>query len=239
MWYTVHKNSGEGIVMNILIIEDDKDLCRAVSWQLEQEGHRVDCCHDGGEATLYIRQGIYDLILLDCMLPGENGLHILRGIRAEGNLTPVIILSALGEVDDRVTGLNAGADDYLVKPFAYSELSARIASLFRRKNAFENTALSYGDLSFDSVENSLMCGDKKCALSQTEGELMRLLLQAGDKTTDRTVLLHKVWGLDTSVENSNLDNYIYFLRKRLKTLDSRVAIVNRRGHGYRLEYNKD
>lgn len=239
MWYTVHKHSGEGIVMNILIIEDDKDLCRAVSWQLEQEGHRVDCCHDGGEATLYIRQGIYDLILLDCMLPGENGLHILRGIRAEGNLTPVIILSALGEVDDRVTGLNAGADDYLVKPFAYSELSARIASLFRRKNAFENTALSYGDLSFDSVENSLMCGDKKCALSQTEGELMRLLLQAGDKTTGRTVLLHKVWGLDTSVENSNLDNYIYFLRKRLKTLDSRVAIVNRRGHGYRLEYNKD
>lgn len=225
--------------MNILIIEDDKDLCHAVSWQLAQEGHRVDCCHDGGDAALYIRQGIYDLILLDCMLPGESGLHILRGIRAEGNLTPVIILSALGEVDDRVTGLNAGADDYLVKPFAYSELSARIASLFRRKNAFENTTLSYGDLSLDSAENSLMCQDKKCALSQTEGELMRLLLQAGDKTTSRTILLHKVWGLETSVENSNLDNYIYFLRKRLKALDSRVSIVNRRGRGYRLEYNQE
>lgn len=225
--------------MNILIIEDDKDLCHAVSWQLKQEGHRVDCCHDGDEATLYIRQGIYDLILLDCMLPGENGLHILRNIRAEGNLPPVIILSALGEIEDRVTGLNAGADDYLIKPFAYSELSARIASLFRRKNAFESTALSYGDLSLDNAENSLMCKDKKCALSQTEGELMRLLLQAGDKTTSRTILLHKVWGLDTSVENSNLDNYIYFLRKRLKTLDSHVAIVNRRGLGYRLEYNKE
>ncbi len=223
--------------MNILIIEDDKDLCHAVSWQLQREGHLVDCCHDGSEAVLYIRQGIYDLILLDCMLPGADGLHLLRGIRAEKNLTPVIILSALGEVDDRVAGLNAGADDYLVKPFAYSELSARIASLFRRKNAFENTALSFGDLSLDSAENILMCGDKKCALSQTEGDLMRLLLQTGGKTTDRTVLLHKVWGLDTSVENSNLDNYIYFLRKRLKTLDSRVAIVNRRGHGYHLEYN--
>lgn len=229
----------EGNVMTILIIEDDKDLCHAVSWQLQQDGHRVDCCHDGSEAILYIRQGIYDLILLDCMLPGEDGLHILRGIRAEGNLTPVIILSALGEVDDRVIGLNAGADDYLVKPFAYPELAARIASLFRRKNAFENTALSYGDLSLDSAENSLMCGDKKCALSQTESELMRLLLQAGDRTTDRTILLHKVWGLDTSVENSNLDNYIYFLRKRLKTLDSRVAIVNRRGLGYRLEYHSE
>ncbi len=223
--------------MNILIIEDDKDLCHAVSWQLQREGHLVDCCHDGSEAVLYIRQGIYDLILLDCMLPGADGLHLLRGIRAEKNLTPVIILSALGEVDDRVAGLNAGADDYLVKPFAYSELSARIASLFRRKNAFENTALSFGDLSLDSAENILMCGDKKCALSQTEGDLMRLLLQTGGKTTDRTVLLHKVWGLDTSVESSNLDNYIYFLRKRLKTLDSRVAIVNRRGHGYHLEYN--
>lgn len=225
--------------MNILIIEDDKDLCHAVSWQLQQEGHLVDCCHDGGEAMLYIRQAIYDLILLDCMLPGEDGLHILRSIRAGGNLTPVIILSALGEVDDRVTGLNAGADDYLVKPFAYPELAARIASLFRRQNAFEDTSLSYGDLSLDSAENSLICGDKKCALSRTEGDLMRLLLQAGDKTTERTVLLHKVWGLDTSVESSNLDNYIYFLRKRLKTLDSRVAIVNRRGHGYRLEYNNE
>ena len=221
--------------MNILIVEDDKDLCHAVTWQLLQEGHLVDCCHNGGDAVLYIGQGIYDLILLDCMLPGEGGLHILRSIRAGGNLTPVIILAALGEVNDRVAGLNAGADDYLVKPFAYSELSARIASLFRRKNAFENTALSFGDLSLDSTENILMCGDKKCALSQTESDLMRLLLQAGDKTTDRTVLLHKVWGLDTSVENSNLDNYIYFLRKRLKTLDSRVTIVNRRGHGYRLE----
>ena len=223
--------------MNILIIEDDKDLCNGVSYRLTQEGHRVDCCHDGSEATLYIRQKIYDLILLDCMLPGEDGLHILRTMRAEGNLTPVIILSALGEVNDRVTGLNTGADDYLVKPFAYSELAARIASLFRRKNAFENTSLSYGDLSLDHAESSLSCGDRKCSLSQTESELMRLLLQSGDKTTDRTVLLHKVWGLDTSVESSNLDNYIYFLRKRLKTLDSHVAIVNRRGLGYRLEYH--
>ncbi len=225
--------------MNILIIEDDKDLCHGVSYRLTQEGHRVDCCHDGSEAALYIRQDIYDLILLDCMLPGEDGLHILRTMRAEGHLTPVIILSALGEVNDRVTGLNAGADAYLVKPFAYSELAARIASLFRRKNAFESEALCYGDLSLDCSENSLICRDQKCSLSQTESELMRLLLQAGDRTTDRTVLLHKVWGLDTSVENSNLDNYIYFLRKRLKTLESRVAIVNRRGLGYRLEYRED
>ncbi|MDE6847147.1 MAG: response regulator transcription factor [Lachnospiraceae bacterium] len=223
--------------MNILIIEDDKNLCHAVSWQLQQEGHSVDCCHNGGEANLYIKRGIYDLILLDCMLPEEDGLHILRSMRSEGNLTPVIILSALGEVNDRVTGLNAGADDYLIKPFAYSELAARISSLFRRKNDFGKAAVSYGDLSLDSSENSLCCKNKKCSLSHTESELMSLLLQSGDKTTSRTVLLHKVWGVDTSVEDSNLDNYIYFLRKRLKTLESGVSIVNRRGHGYRLEYH--
>ncbi len=225
--------------MNILIIEDDKDLCHAVSWQLQQEGHSVDCCHNGGEANLYIRRGIYDLILLDCMLPEEDGLHILRSMRREGNLTPVIILSALGEVNDRVTGLNAGADDYLVKPFAYSELAARIGSLFRRKNAFGKAAVSYGDLSLDSTENTLSCNGKSCSLSHTESELMNQLLQAGDKTTSRAILLHKVWGVDTLVEDSNLDNYIYFLRKRLKTLESRVSIVNRRGHGYRLEYRSN
>ena len=221
--------------MNILIIEDDKDLCHAVSWQLQQDGHSIDCCHNGGEANLYIRQGIYDLILLDRMLPEENGLHLLRSMRAAGNLTPVIILSALGEVDDRVTGLNEGADDYLVKPFAYSELAARIGSLFRRKNDFGTTAVSYGDLSLDSTENILYCQDKKCSLSHTESELMGLLLKAGDKITNRTVLLHKVWGVDASVEDSNLDNYIYFLRRRLKSVKSTIHLKTVRGIGYQLE----
>ncbi len=223
--------------MNILLIEDDKDLCRALSCRLGQDGHRTDCCHNGREAELYIRQGIYDLILLDCMLPEKDGIHILKSMRAEGNLTPVIILSALGEIDDRVNGLNTGADDYLVKPFAYSELSARITSLFRRRNAFREARLSFGDLSLDPAENRLSCKDKNCSLSQTESELMGLLLRTGEKTANRTVLLHKIWGLDTSVEDSNLDNYIYFLRKRLKTLESGVRILNRRGIGYRLEYH--
>ncbi|MCM1256619.1 MAG: response regulator transcription factor [Roseburia sp.] len=222
--------------MNILIIEDDKDLCHALSWQLKQEGHKAACCYDGAEAELYIRQDIFDLILLDCMLPGKDGMQILKELRGAGNLTPVIILSALGEVNDRVTGLNAGADDYLVKPFDYSELSARIASLFRRKTAFRENRRSYGDLSLDTVENHLFCGGKQCSLSQTESDLMSLLIQAGDKTTKRQALLHKVWGIDPSVEDSNLDNYIYFLRKRLKTLESHVRIINRRGLGYRLEY---
>lgn len=221
--------------MNILLLEDDRDLCNALSYQLENEGHRVDCCCHGSDAELYIRQDIYDLILLDCMLPGTDGMHILKKMRADKNLTPVIILSALGEVDQRVAGLNAGADDYLVKPFAFSELCARIGSLFRRKEAFHMERPSFGDLALDISENRLFCKEKCCMLSQTESNLMHLLLQADGKILSRSVLLHKVWGLDTSVDDSNLDNYIYFLRKRLKTLESQVRINNRRRLGYHLE----
>ena len=239
----VRRNKGKKQVdeqMNILLLEDDQDLCNALSYQLQEEGHSVDCCHHGSDAELYIRQDIYDLILLDCMLPGTDGIHILKKMRAGGNLTPVIILSALGEVNQRVAGLNAGADDYLVKPFAFSELSARIGSLFRRKEAFQMKRPSFGDLALDISENRLFCGEKYCSLSQTESDLMCLLLQADGKILSRLILLHKVWGLDTSVDDSNLDNYIYFLRKRLKTLESKVRIANRRGLGYHLEvHGKD
>ena len=234
----VRENKGRKQVdeqMNILLLEDDQDLCNALSYQLREAGHSVDCCHHGSDAELYIRQDSYDLILLDCMLPGTDGIHILKKMRASGNLTPVIILSALGEVDQRVAGLNAGADDYMVKPFAFSELSARIGSLFRRKEVFRTEPLSFGDLALDISENRLFCGEKYCSRSQTESDLMCLLLQADGKILSRLILLHKVWGLDTSVDDSNLDNYIYFLRKRLKTLESNVCISNRRGLGYHLE----
>lgn len=135
--------------MNILLIEDDKDLCLALSCRLGQDGHRTDCCHNGREAELYIRQEIYDLILLDCMLPEKDGIHILKSMRAEGNL-------------------------------------------------------SFGDLSLDPAENRLSCKDKNCSLSQTESELMGLLLRTGEKTANRTVLLHKIWGLDLSLPPCSL-----------------------------------
>lgn len=221
--------------MNILLVEDDRELCGALTYQLRQEGHHTDCCFRGDEADLYIRRGIYDLILLDCMLPVTDGVHILKKMRAAGDLTPVIILSALSEIDRRVAGLNAGADDYLVKPFAFSELSARIGSLFRRKEAFRQERPSFGDLALDLSENRLFCGEKQCSLSRTECDLMCLLLQAKGKISSRSALLHRVWGTDISVDDGNLDNYIYFLRKRLKTLESRVQIANRRGLGYYLE----
>lgn len=221
--------------MNILLIEDDRNLCEALSWQLKKEHFSVECCYTGEEAELYLKEGLYDLVLLDCILPGMDGLSILRDMRARKDLTPVIILSALGEVENRVSGLNIGADDYLVKPFAFSELMARIGSLFRRRAAFEQPVPAFGDLQLEPGKNCLRCGGRSCTLSQTEADLMKLLLDAKGKVSARNVLLHKVWGMDTSVEYSNLDNYIYFLRKRLKTLDSHVQIRTMRGTGYYLE----
>lgn len=221
--------------MNILLIEDDRNLCGALSWQLQKEHFSVDCCYTGEEAELYLGENFYDLVLLDCMLPGTDGLSILRNMRARKDLTPVIILSALGEVENRVNGLNIGADDYLVKPFAFSELMARIGSLFRRKAAFEQPLPAFGDLQLEPGKNCLHCGERSCSLSQTEADLMKLLLDAKGQVSTRNALLHRVWGMDTSIEYSNLDNYIYFLRKRLKTLGSTVRIRTLRGSGYYLE----
>ncbi len=225
--------------MRILLIEDDRDLCHALSTQLQQSGFTVDCCYRGDETDLYLNKQMFDLILLDCMLPGKNGLSVLVKMRSSGDFTPVIILSALGEVEHRVNGLNIGADDYLVKPFAFSELLARINSLLRRKDAFRKDAFSFGDLTLHPDKNCLTCTEKSCTLSQTEYELMMLLLRANGEVLSRSVLLYKVWGLDVIVEDSNLDNYIYFLRKRLKQINSRVSIKNLRGSGYYLEYTSN
>lgn len=222
--------------MRILLIEDDRNLCRALSCQLKQEHFSVDCCYHGNEAAFYLKQQIYDMILLDCILPGTDGISLLREMRNREDFTPVIILSALGEIEDRVYGLNVGADDYLVKPFAFSELLARINSHLRRKQDFCQESFSFGDLILKPEKRTLECNGNVCNLSKTEYELMRLLLQGGEHTLARSVLLHKIWGIDTEVEDSNLDNYIYFLRKRLRKLSSHVVIRNQRGNGYFLQH---
>lgn len=224
-----------GDFLKTLLIEDDRDLCLALSSQLGRENWETECCHRGDEAELYLEKGAYDLVLLDCMLPGLDGRTVLRRMRERGDFTPVIILSALGEVENRVRGLNTGADDYLVKPFAFSELMARVNSLFRRKDDFTAKALSFGDLRLEEERQLLFCEDRSCGLSQTETELMGQLLRSGGQVAARRTLLYRVWGRNTGVEDSNLDNYIYFLRKRLRQLDSRVGIRNLRGSGYYLE----
>ncbi len=222
--------------MRILLAEDDEQLNHSLAFQLEKEGLSVDACTDGEDALYYIEQNIHDLILLDRMLPGLSGTEILHTIRKSGIQTPVILITALGTLDDKVTGLDLGADDYLVKPFAFQELMARIRCIARRPRKLETTGqLAYGDIIFRSEENILSGTSGTCSLSHREGELLEAFLRSPGQILSRTLLLTKVWGLDSDVEEGNLDNYIHFLRRRLKTIGSTACIRTIRGTGYLLE----
>ena len=222
--------------MRLLLVEDDKKLNQSLAFQLEKEGFQVDACMDGEEALYYVEQDIHDLILLDRMLPRVSGIEVLRRIRRSRRQVPVILITALGELDDKVKGLDSGADDYLVKPFAFEELMARIRCITRRprKMAF-GEAVSCGDLSYDVSENRLNGPQGNCSLSRREGMLLETFLRNPSQTLSRPQLLTKVWGPDSDVEDGNLDNYIHFLRRRLQAVGSSLKIQTVRGVGYRLQ----
>ena len=222
--------------MRILLVEDDEKLRTSLAFQLEKEGFSVDSCSDGEEALYYIEQNIHDLILLDRMLPYLSGTEVLLKMRKSNNQTPVILITALGTLDDKVTGLDLGADDYLVKPFAFQELMARIRCITRRPRKMELSGqLSFGDIIYRPEENTLTGTSATCSMSKREGDLLEVFLRSPKQPLSRTLLLTKVWGLDSDVEDGNLDNYIHFLRRRLKTVGSTVSIRTIRGIGYQLE----
>lgn len=219
--------------MKILLIEDDKNLCEMLRFQLEKEHHEVTICNNGRDGLDLFLQDAYDLVLLDRMLPTMNGLLILQKARRRGISTPVIMITALGELYDRVEGLDCGADDYLVKPFAYEELAARIRSIGRRNHVYDdNNLFSYADLTYDSRLRELTGPDGSMQLSRREGRLLEVFLQNPDTTLQRLVLLSRVWGADAPVEESNLDTYIHFVRKRLQQIGSHATIETVRGIGY-------
>lgn len=222
--------------MRILLVEDDEKLNHSLAFQLEKEGFVVDACSNGEDALYYIAQKIHDLILLDRMLPYISGTEILLKMRKENNQTPVILITALGTLDDKVTGLDLGADDYLVKPFAFEELMARIRCVTRRPRRLElSEQLSFGDIVYHIGENTLTGTGGTCSMSRREGALLEVFLRSPGQTLSRTLLLTKVWGMDSDVEEGNLDNYIHFLRRRLKTVGSAIRIQTVRGIGYRIE----
>lgn len=222
--------------MRILLIEDDKTLCQSLSLQFERQNISVDLCHDGEDGLFRIRERTHDLILLDRMLPGLDGLQVLTAMRSEAITTPVIFLTALGSLQERVTGLDCGADDYIVKPFAFEELMARIRCIGRRpRGLFSGSFLSFGDLSWNQEQNLLTCGPYTCTLSRREGELMEFFLSHPDQTLPRATILLRIWGPDSEIESGNLDNYIHFLRRRLKAVHSSLKLTTVRGVGYRLE----
>ena len=222
--------------MRLLLIEDDKELCNAVEGYLKKEGYEIDICHDGESVTYYLSNFIHDVIILDRMLPGMDGLTILEQIRGKKIGTPVIMVTAMNGINDRIDGLDAGADDYLVKPFAVEELEARIRALLRRMRKIENNVfLTFEDLLLDTRSFVLSNGAHKISLSKREGALLEFFLLNQNQILTREQILSRVWGPDNFVEDGNIDNYIYFLRRRLKAVQSQTAIKTIHGIGYQLE----
>lgn len=222
--------------MRILLIEDDETLCESLIFYLNTQGYITDACHDGMDALNFITQCSYDLIILDRMLPSLDGLQVLRQIRQKGLTTPILMLTALSDISYRVEGLDAGADDYLAKPFATEELLARIRALGRRPSTWESTKLlTIDDVSLD-LNSFLLTGPaNSCTLSKREATLLAVFLNNPNILLPRHVILSKVWGPYSSVEDGNLDNYIHFLRRRLKAINSTLKITTSRGIGYTLE----
>lgn len=221
--------------MNLLIVEDETGLAGALEHILRKAGNLTDWVADGQSALDYIRGFPYDLVLLDIMLPKLDGISVLRQIRSEGIQTPVLMLTARTTVPDKVLGLNAGADDYLTKPFDPEELLARIGAMTRRKGAMVLNELSYEDLTLDLNTVTLRCGKRDVQLSPKEFEIARLMLTEPKMTFSKDLLITRGWGMDSEATDNNVEAYISFLRKKLRFLGSRVTIRNLQKIGYRLE----
>lgn len=224
--------------MKILLIEDDQNLCMTIKNQLSKEGFLVDVCNTGDEAFLYAinPDNDYDLAIVDRMLPVIDGLTIIKAMREKDIQIPIIIITGMSELDDKIEGLDNGADDYLIKPFHIKELSARIRALIRRPPQIkENTTLEFGDLLLNLSNQQLCCNDASLLLTSKEFNLIQIFLSSPCTIFSREQLIQKAWGTSVEVEPGNVDNYIYFLRKRLKTLNSNCFIQSVYGSGYTLE----
>lgn len=207
---------------------------------LEKEKYIVDCVSDGETAMFYAlnTEYAYDLAIIDRMLPVIDGLTIIKAMRKKGIRIPVIIITAMDALDNRIEGLDGGADDYLVKPFHIRELSARVRALIRRPADLQLSGkLQYGDLTFDKENRKLSSDGKSVQLTARETELFSVLIQSPEKLFNRDQLVLKIWGTSSEVEAGNVDNYISFLRKRLRELNSFCKITTVYGAGYKLEKN--
>lgn len=221
--------------MRILIAEDEVEIAKALKVVLERSRYTVDIVHNGRDALDYSLMGNYDTIVLDIMMPEMDGLSVLRRIRQQGLATPVLFLTAKGEVEDRVAGLNAGADDYLPKPFAGTEFVARVRALTRRNGTYAPMELCLGKTVLDCNKYELTKDGSAIRLNNKEYQLMELFMRNPCHVFSSEHLMEKVWGLDTEAEIDVVWTYIGFLRKKLKQLDADVEIRTVRGAGYMLE----
>ncbi|OKP76539.1 DNA-binding response regulator [Paenibacillus helianthi] len=222
--------------MRILIVEDEVHLAEALTQILKKQNYSVDAVHDGRTGLDYAQSGIYDLLLLDIMLPEMDGITVLKKLRGEGVSTPVIMLTAKGEITDMVTGLDYGADDYIAKPFSSEELMARIRAALRRKGeVIPDDALKLGDIELNTANLRLSVKGKEIKLNLKENELLELLILRKQAVTSKEQIIEKLWGFDSEAEHNNVEVYISFLRKKLTFLNSEVRINTIRNVGYVLE----
>lgn len=222
--------------MRILLVEDDRELCDTVKLQLIHAGYDTDACYTGQDAFYYASEHPYDVIILDRMLPVIDGISLLKSLRNQQISTPVIITTALDGINDRIDGLDAGADDYLVKPYAVEELLARIRAVARRPARLEHSLnQSFSNISLDTDRHELTGPGGTVSLSKRESALLEYLIRNARQILPRGLILSYIWGPDSEVEEGNLDNYIYFLRRRLKSVQAAAQIKTVHGVGYRLE----
>lgn len=222
--------------MRLLIVEDEVRLADTLRQLLYRQGYTADVCHDGVSGLDNALTGIYDLVVLDVMLPGMNGFQVAQKLRSANVSTPVLMLTAKSSLDDRVHGLDCGADYYLTKPFEPKELLACIRALTRRQPELRQTdALKYGDLRLEKTSFTLSCGERSVRLSRKEFDMMEMLMLNQKLVITKEKLLLKVWGYESDAEDNNVEVYISFLRKKLDHLHSQVKIRTIRMVGYCLE----
>mgnify|MGYP004568149565 CR=1 FL=1 len=226
--------------MKVLIIEDEYSLADAISETLQKENYTTKIITDGEEGLEEAITNVYDLILLDVLLPNKDGFSILREIRKEKNDTPIIMLTAKSEIYDKLNGLENGADDYITKPFHMKELIARIKVILKRSTNMESTdVLEYADLKLDLKTGKIICKDTDITINGKELELLETLLMNKNQIVDRETLANKIWGYYSETEYNNVEVYVSFLRRKLKLLKSNVRIKAIRGIGYKLEVEND
>lgn len=222
--------------MKILIVEDEPRIAQTIADLVETQGDQAFLTYDGPSGLRAGQEGRFDVIILDVMLPGLDGFQVVRALRERGVSTPVLMLTARTQVEDRVAGLDSGADYYLTKPFSGQELLACLRALTRRPGTPRATALTFGDLRLELASCLLVCGGKSVRLSRKEFELMGLLLSKPETVVSKEELLRRVWGQGSEADGANVEVYISFLRKKLQHLGSRCCIRTLRTLGYRLEW---
>ena len=225
--------------MRLLLAEDERSLARAVSAILEKNNFSVDVVYDGADALDYLRAGNYDGAILDIMMPKLDGITVLRTIRAEGSLLPVLLLTAKSEIDDKVEGLDSGANDYLTKPFAAKELLARIRAMTRTQTAQPSSVLRFGNLTLDRASFELKSPTGSFRLANKEFQMMELLMANPRNLISTERFMEKIWGYDAEAEINVVWVYLSYLRKKLAALDANVQIKATRNAGYSLEVKED